>query len=60
MKDIEGDEQNLYLKDLENSDEIMKNLLIKMLEMNPYFRSSAREILKSTLFDDIRIHANER
>ena len=28
--------------------------------MNPYFRSSAREVLKSSLFDDIRIHANER
>jgi len=38
----------------------MKGLLCKMLEMNPYFRSSAREVLKSSLFDDIRIHANER
>mgnify|MGYP000105742680 FL=1 len=31
-----------------------------MLEFNPFFRSSAREILKDTIFDDIRIHDNER
>lgn len=31
-----------------------------MLEINPYFRFSARELLKNPFFDDIRIVDNER
>ena len=31
-----------------------------MLEFNPYFRNSAREIIKNKFFDDIRVIANEK
>ena len=31
-----------------------------LVRLNPYFRSSAREILKNKLFDDIRIPNNEK
>jgi hypothetical protein len=31
-----------------------------MLEFNPYFRQSAREVIKSKLFDDVRIIENEK
>jgi hypothetical protein len=30
-----------------------------LLEFNPYFRPTARELLKHSLFDDIRIKENE-
>jgi len=59
MKDIE-DEPNNYLNDLNNTSPDMKDILTSMLEFNPFFRSSAREILKHKIFDDIRIHENER
>ena len=31
-----------------------------LVRLNPYFRSSAREIIKNKLFDDIRIPNNEK
>ena len=37
-----------------------KMLLANMLEFNPYFRQSARELLKNPLFDNIRIIENEK
>ena len=30
-----------------------------MLEFNPYFRPSARQLLKNKIFDSVRIEANE-
>lgn len=30
-----------------------------MLEFNPYFRPSARELIRSAYFDDVRIEAYE-
>ena len=30
-----------------------------MLEFNPYFRPSAKELLKNKIFDTVRIDANE-
>jgi hypothetical protein len=31
-----------------------------LLVLNPYFRSSAREVIKNKIFDDIRIPFNEK
>jgi len=58
-KDVESGPNN-YLDTLTNASDDMKQVLASMLEFNPFFRSSAREALKSKLFDSIRIHANER
>ena len=38
----------------------MVEILKGMLEFNPYFRLTAREILKNKIFDDIRINEIEQ
>ena len=48
------------MDDLKHCNEEMRNMLLSLLEFNPYFRSSAREVLKNAIFDDIRITENER
>ena len=35
-------------------------MIIDMLEYNPFFRPTAKELLKSTIFDEIRVDALER
>lgn len=37
-----------------------RKLLCGMLEFNPYFRLSARELIKNKLFDEYRIIENEK
>ena len=37
----------------------LKAILKSMLEFNPYFRASAKEVLQNKYFDDIRIPMNE-
>ena len=59
MKDEEVKVNN-YLDDLNDTSPEMKRMLSSMLEFNPFFRSSAREVLKSKIFDEIRIENNER
>ena len=40
-------------------DPVLQSILKPMLEINPYFRPSARELLSNNYFDDIRIPALE-
>ena len=41
-------------------DLIISELLRPMLQVNPYFRPTAKELLKSKFFDDVRIPKYER
>jgi serine/threonine protein kinase len=49
------------IKDLypNNNPELIK-ILCQMLEFNPYFRPSAKQLLKNKLFDEIRNPNNEK
>ena len=40
---------------LDMDDPIISQLLRPMLQVNPYFRPTAKELLKSKYFDDVRI-----
>jgi len=51
---------NNYLDLVPRLSESFKQMMMSMLEFNPYFRSSARELLKHPVFDDIRIFDNEK
>ena len=42
-----------------NSPELVQ-ILTQMLEINPYFRPSANQLLKNPIFDEIRINKNEK
>ena len=42
-----------------NFDPELVKILVQMLEFNPFFRPSAKQLLKSKLFDDFRIKKNE-
>jgi serine/threonine protein kinase len=52
---------NVGIKDLypNNNPELVK-LLSQMLEFNPYFRPSAKQLLKNKIFDEIRNLDNEK
>lgn len=39
--------------------EDLKGVLLNMLQVNPYFRFSARELLKNKCFDSVRRPENE-
>jgi serine/threonine protein kinase len=56
---IETDRFN-FIMEFNHLNTEWKKLIVNMLEFNPYFRQSARELLKSKLFDDIRIVENEK
>jgi serine/threonine protein kinase len=48
------------MQDLSHLSLDWQKLITQMLQFNPYFRHSSRELLKSPLFDDIRIIENEK
>ena len=43
-----------FKSELEFSDSRLRRVLSHSLEFNPYFRYSARNLLKSSYFDDVR------
>ena len=43
-----------------NTNKELINILEQMLEINPYFRPTAGELLKNKIFDEIRIRENEQ
>ena len=45
---------------LKNHDPLLRDLLRGMLEVNPYFRWSPSECLRSPYFDDIRVLSLEK
>lgn len=49
-----------FMQDLSHLSLDWQKLITQMLQFNPYFRHSSRELLKSPLFDDIRIIENEK
>ncbi len=49
-----------YLQEFQSMENNWRQLLANMLEFNPFFRQSARELLKNPMFDDIRIIENEK
>ena len=42
-----------------SSNKELVNILTQMLEINPHFRPSARDLLKNKLFDSIRLKSVE-
>ena len=57
-----------YIKDMSKtlkaekvkSESELDSIKNRMLQMNPYFRCSAAELLKDKIFDQLRINKNER
>ena len=56
IRNLKDDEHQIYdlnaiFKDI---DEKLVEILKKLLQINPYFRPSASELIKDPIFDDIR------
>ena len=44
---------------LPNVNPELMSIMMQMLEINPYFRPTARQLLKNKIFDSVRIKENE-
>ena len=49
-----------FIDELDHISQPLKDIVSKMLEFNPYLRSSTRELIKDPYFDDIRIPQMEK
>ena len=56
LKNLSEDKQQVVnLKDIfKDIDEKLVDILERLLQINPYFRPSASELIKNPIFDDIR------
>lgn len=73
MSFLNDEEQVEYIKDIVSNipkfedfsdkflktDPALQNILKQMLEFNPYFRPSAKQLLQNPIFDDLRQKNNE-
>ena len=48
-----------FTQQLPDSHDLLVEMLESMTEFNPYFRPSAKELLKNKIFDDMRVESNE-